>query len=113
MVVSVSVQMIDAAFSRSITGAKEGFDVVTVTSAGADVDLFVKFGRGEDLAEAIMIAVGYYDCADCGLYTPHNASAELILCAECDRDRAADAAAMHEMADDDRAHAAAERRAGL
>lgn len=113
MPVSVSVQRIDGVFSRSITGTASNFDVVTVQSGGADVDLFVKFGRGEDLAEAIMIAVGYYDCADCGLYTPHNASAELILCAECDRARAADAAAMREMADDDRAHAEADRRAGL
>lgn len=113
MAVSVSVQRIDAAFSRTIAGTKEDFDVVTVQSAGADVDLFVGAGRGADLAEAILIAAGYYDCADCGCYTPHSASAEWHLCAECDRAHADEAAALREMADDDRAHAEADRRAGL
>lgn len=87
--------------------------MVKVKSAGPDVDLFVKAGRGEDLAEAILIAAGCYDCADCGCYTPYTASAELHLCAECDRARADEAAALREMADDDRAHAEADRRAGL
>lgn len=110
---SVSVQRIDAAFSRSITGTKTDFDVVTVKSDGADVDLFVRAGRGEELAEAILIATGDYDCVDCGCYTPEPAVTDPHLCAECDRARADDAAALREMADDDRAHAEADRRAGI
>lgn len=113
MPVSVSVQRIDAAFSRSITGTKEDFDVVTVKSDGADVDLFVRAGRGEELAEAILSATGDYDCADCGCYTPDPALIVPRLCAECDRARADEAAALREMAEDDRAHAEADRRAGL
>lgn len=113
MPVSVSVQRIDAASSRTIEGTKTDFDVVTVKSAGADVDLFVKAGRGEELAEAIMIAVGLYDCADCGCYTPEPAVIDPYLCTECDRARADAAAELREMAEDDRAHAEADRRAGL
>lgn len=113
MPVSVSVQRIDAAFSRTIAGTENDFDVVTVKSAGADVVLFVGAGRGGELAEAILMATGDYDCADCGCYTPEPAVTDPHLCAECDRARADDAAALREMADDDRAHAAADRRAGL
>lgn len=113
MPVSVSVQLIDDAFTTSFASTKAKFDVVTVKSGGGDVELFVKDGRGADLAEAILIATGDYDCADCGCYTPQTASAELHICADCDRARAADEAAMREMAEDDRAHAAADRRAGL
>lgn len=111
MPVSFSVQRIDGVFIKSIVGPDSNFDVVTVKSGGGDVELHVELGRGADLAEAILSAAGYYDCADCGCYTPESASAEFHLCAECAR--ADDAAALHEMAEDDRAHAAADRRAGL
>lgn len=113
MPVSVSIQRIDDVVSKTIAGTQSNFDVVTVRSGDASVDLFVKDGRGADLAEAILIATGYYDCEDCGCYTPAPVSTDPHLCAECARERAADAAAMREMAENDRAHAAADRRAGL
>lgn len=113
MPVSVSVHRIDGVASRSFTGKTSDFDVVTVQSGGGDVNLFVKAGRGADLAYEILFATGDYDCADCGCYTPDPVSTDPHLCSECDRARADEAAAMREMSDDDRAHAAADRRAGL
>lgn len=113
MPVSVSIQRIDDVVSKTIAGTQSNFDVVTVRSGDASVDLFVKAHLGGELAETILMATGDYDCADCGCYTPDPVSTDPYLCAECDSARADDAAALREMADDDRAHAEADRRAGL